>query len=341
MRLITVLTLCIVSSTSARSLENSTKLTNNSTSEKSLSSVKGVSPSNKTTQDSIVYRPTFHPQTSFQNGQAFTESKTTVVKSAALVLREGVHRMARFFAMPTIHCKCYLGSSLAINDFNNSLPLDVVCYFARNGYWPNYHQRWSGDVQVMSRQVFELDDNRVRIFCRPQFSRPPVHRPQIHPPFGSVVPGICCRPSGGGGVNPTPATTSTTKFDTETFPPGDYEYYTGEGEGSYTGTDEYGTGTDDYGSDYSRLKVPKKTSTGLKKRKRTTTTTTSTPILKDIKTGKRQSKIKGISTSTTEKPMTGTTSAGKRIKRPIRSLRHKDVVVSFADYSKKRNRNEY
>lgn len=197
-------------------------------------------------------------------------------------------------------------------------------------------------MQVMSRQVFEMDDNRVRIFCRPQFSRPPIHRPPIHPPFGSVVPGICCRPTGGGGgtgVNPTPASTSTTKFDTETFPPEDYEYYTGEGEGSYTGTDEYGS--EDYGSDYSRLKIPKKVATGLRKRKRTTTTTSSTPTLKDNKTGKGPSRIKGSSTSTTEQPLTGSTPAGKRIKRPIRSLRHKDVVVSFADYSKKRNRNEY
>lgn len=184
------------------------------------------------------------------------------------------------------------------------------------------------EVHDLSRQIFELDDDRVRIFCRPQFNRPPilVGRPPLKP----NGPGICCRP--GGGVNPTPASTSTTKFDTETFPPDEYEIYTGIGEGSYTGED-------DYNSEYS-LRDTAKVQVG---KRRKTSTTVAPLAVKDAKlrmtegvSGRNNTKARAMKgTGATKMPPLRVTPSDARVKRPIRSLRRRDEVVSFEDWKRK------
>lgn len=119
-------------------------------------------------------------------------------------------------------------------------PTDIVCYFAQNGFWPRYPHRMGAPVQEMSRQVFEMDDDRVRIFCRPHINRPSVQggpQPQW--------PGSCCRPVGG--VSPAQTSTVTPEYD--------YDTYTGTGTGSYTGEE---TGAD---YEYGRLQEPIKKET--------------------------------------------------------------------------------
>lgn len=156
-------------------------------------------------------------------------------------------------------------------------------------------------VQETSRQVFALDDDRVRIFCRPQFSRPPPVL--VGPPFPPHVQGVCCRP----GINPIQGTTSTTPLPDNYG----YEYYEGTGTGSYTGEEEY---------EYGQLQEPIK-----KKRVRQRTST--------VGSAKKTTKV----TSTTEVPspkrVVGRGDKGN--KRKVRSLRHKDIVVSFADWQRK------
>lgn len=159
-------------------------------------------------------------------------------------------------------------------------------------------------VQEKSRQVFELDDNQVRIFCRPQFVRPPVHGgPQVG------IPGGCCN-QGGGGVFPFPVSSTTQPSTTE-----DYDVYTGYGEGSYTGEDG-----NDYGNDYGRLQEDPM------ERVRATAAFKTGQVQRDRTT-----------TKGSEKETNATTIAAadeKRLKRPIRSLRHKDIVVSFAEWQR-------
>lgn len=165
----------------------------------------------------------------------------------------------------------------------------------------------------MSRQIFELDDNRVRVLCRPQFSgnRPP----GFHPPGGQ---GVCCRP---GNIYPTPPSTSTTKFDTETFPPDDYDTYTGTGTGSYTGGDE------DY-YEYGRLHGVVSGKPGNAKNGKVS------PAQQQ-----KQQKMVRTFTNNPSGTMATTKTPHKRNKRErnrVRSLRHKDVVVSFVEWQRRR-----
>lgn len=151
---------------------------------------------------------------------------------------------------------------------------------------------------------------------------------------------------------PTRPSTSTTKFDTETIPPDDYETYTGTGTGSYTGGDG-----DDY--EYGRLKDPAKKpeKPSAKQRKiatkmptavkldkspaRIITTTTNGRTLNNSSGGRdMETKV----TTRAPKGKSVTTVAGdvlddKRNKRPIRSVRHlTDVLVSFEDWKRKQRR---
>lgn len=196
---------------------------------------------------------------------------------------------------------------------------DIVCFFARFGLWPNYPQRMEGRVQQMSRQIFELDDNRVRVMCRPQFNgnRPPP--PGFFPPGGG--PGVCCRP--GGNVYPTRASTSTTKFDTETFPPDDYETYTGTGTGSYTGGGEE---DNEYGRLQGRPK--KKVLPEQKQQQRMVRTFTNKPSSGTMAAASR--------TTTATPPSPVQHKRNKRERNRVRSLRHKDVVVSFVEWQRRR-----
>ena len=107
-------------------------------------------------------------------------------------------------------------------------------------------------VQEASRQVFELDDNRVRIFCRPQFVRPPTQG-QLH--------ATCCQP----GQNPLTRST--------TLAPENYDYYTGEGAVEYIDTE-----TEDVG----RLQAaPEVQKAQVKRRKQTRRSTTAEPLVKE------------------------------------------------------------
>lgn len=191
----------------------------------------------------------------------------------------------------------------------------------------------SGRVQEMSRQVFELDDDRVRIFCRPQFIRPPPPGQGGGHPQRPNGPGVCCQP-GGGGVNPTPFPSSTTTTE-------DYDTYTGTGTGSYTGEDENGN---DY--DYGRLQNPTKKSQKMVVQRRNNTTITPQRKREKLRmseatTGRNTTNAnRTMDVTTTNTTRTGIAKAGvvnadKGHKRAIRSLRHKDVIVSFADWQRK------
>lgn len=104
---------------------------------------------------------------------------------------------------------------------------------------------------------------------------------------------------------------------TSTPPPSDYEYYTGTGEGSYTG--------EDGGDYYGRMLAPNKKRRGLsnaeEKKSNIRLTETAGSTKKD-----------GGANVTTKAPI-GVNEKG--YKRPIRSLRHKDIVVSVKDWKRK------
>lgn len=161
-------------------------------------------------------------------------------------------------------------------------------------------------MEDQSRQVFELDDDRVRIFCRPQFY--PHTRPQ-----GPVI-GVCCSP--GGGIIPLPGTSTT--------PPSDYEYYTGTGEGSYTG--------EDGGDYYGRLLTPNRKGRGLRNEGENKSTLMNPESPKAAGSMKKDGGANVTTTTATKAPI-GVNEKG--YKRPIRSLRHKDIVVSVKDWKRK------
>lgn len=112
---------------------------------------------------------------------------------------------------------------------------------------------------------------------------------------------------------------------TSTPPPSDYEYYTGTGEGSYTG--------EDGGDYYGRMLVPNKKGRGLsnaEEKKSTLKNPESTNIRLTETAG--STKKDGGANVTTKAPI-GFNEKG--YKRPIRSLRHKDIVVSVKDWKRK------
>lgn len=203
-------------------------------------------------------------------------------------------------------------------------------------------------IEQISRQIFELDDNRLRAYCRRHHEVQKCHRP--FSPFGkkkkvlqvvSLISSVfllkhlshsgCC-------TQFPPTRTTTDRFGTVS-PPDNTATYTGTGTGDYTGEEDGTAGNDEEEADNSNNNYnDNNDAEGIKEPPKKIVQFQATPnpdsekISAQVPNPKKNlnGKLIVIRSFTTSFP---------NKHREIRSLRHRDVVVSFADRLRKRHRN--